>query len=110
MFPFGETLVIRSLVETGEDVNGNPIREWVAQAAVPGCAFDPGGTVESVEPGRNPTVTSPRVLSMSPIAARARDRAVIRGLTFEVDGDVAEYLNPFTGFRGWVLNLKRTEG
>lgn len=110
MFPHGETLVIQRRVEGTEDSHGNAVVTYVPRSPVRGCAFDPGGTVESFEPGRNPTITSPRVLSLLPVAAAPGDRAVIRGLTFEVEGDVAEYANPFTGFRGWVVNLKRVEG
>lgn len=110
MFPYGDDVVVQRRTDGAEDAHGNATVTYVAQSPVRGCAFDPGGTVERFEPGRNPTITSPRVLSRLPITASPGDRVTVRGLLFEVQGDVAEYRNPWTGFTGWVLNLQRVEG
>ncbi len=111
MFPFGEPVVFEASSEASEDVYGNPIVSWGVPVTVEDCAFDPGGSVESVEPGRNAVVSNPRVFAPAGTVVKARDRVTARGKVFLVDGDPAEWLNPFTGWTpGVVVNLERAGG
>lgn len=111
MFPFGEPVIFEASVLGSEDAHGNPTTSWAAPVTVEGCAFDPGGSVESVEPGRNAVVTNPRVFVPAGTVVGSRDRVTVRGLVFVVDGDPAVWRSPFTGWApGVVVNLERVGG
>lgn len=133
MFPYGEVVTFEALDDGVEDAHGNPVGAYGAAVAVPGCAFDPGGTVESYGPGRDTVITSPRVFIPSGVSVfeetnffvfgtddegtsqrvsvSPRDRVTVRGITYEVTGDPADWVNPFTGWApGGVVSLERVSG
>ena len=111
MFPFGEPVVFEAAVSGTEDVHGNPVDSWGQPVTVDGCAFDPGGSTESIEPGRAPVVTSPRIYAPPGTVVGRRDRATVRGVTYLVDGDPALWRNPYTGSEpGIVVELERAHG
>jgi hypothetical protein len=111
MFPFGESVIFEAAVLGSEDAHGNLISTFGAPVTVEGCAFDPGGSVESVEPGRNAVVSTPRVFAPTGTVVGSRDRVSVRGLVFLVDGDPAVWRNPYTGSNpGIVVNLERVGG
>ena len=112
-FPFGESVSFEALSVGNVDAHGNPVESYGSPVVVPGCAFDPGGTVESFGPGRDVVVTSPRVFVPSSVAVpvAARDRVTVRGARFQVRGDPAVFTNPFTGWTpATVVNLERVAG
>jgi len=114
MLPYGETVTrLRATAvldpysqrETGED--------WSApdELEIPGCAFDPGGSLESAEVGREPVVSTPTLYAPVDADVTARDRVIMRGRTWLVDGDPAEYRSPFSGWApGLVVKLKAVTG
>lgn len=111
MFPFGEPVTVQARVVGSEDSHGNPIETFADPVTVDGCAFDPGGSVETLEPGREAVVTRPRVFVPVGTVVTARSLMTVRGLLYRVDGDPADYRNPFTGWQpGIVVNLERAEG
>ena len=117
-----------AFVEGATDAHGNPVESWGALVDVPGCAFDPGGTVESYTPGRDLVVSTPRVFIPGGVSVfeetdffifdgdtrvqvSPRDRVIVRGVTYEVRGDPANWVNPFTGWApGGSVNLERVAG
>lgn len=111
MFSFGESVIFEAVVTGSEDAHGNPVETWGAPVTVEGCAFAPAGSIESVEPGRNPVVTSPTVFAPAGTAVSARDRVTVRGLLYQVDGDPAVWHNPYTGSDpGVAITLERVGG
>ena len=129
MFPFGETVTFEALSTSATDAHGNPVESFVDPVDVPGCGFDPGGTVETYTPGRDAVVSSPRLFIPSGVfvyeetnlfvldefgsryGVNARDRVTVRGIRYEVQGDPADWINPFTGWSpGGVVNLSRVAG
>lgn len=111
MFPFGEPVKIQARVVGSEDSHGNPIETFAPEVIVDGCAFDPGGSVEASEPGREAVVSSPRVFVPAGTLVTARSLLTVRGLLYRVDGDPAEWKNPFTGWEpGIVATLERASG
>lgn len=116
VFPHGETVVFERLVDGPADVFGNPTVVYAQPAAVAGCGFDPGGSVETYGPGRDVVVSSPRVflpggVTVTGLALSSRDRVTVRGLLYEVKGDPADWVNPFTGWApGGVVELERVAG
>jgi hypothetical protein len=113
VFPFGEPVVFQARVVGVEDSHGNPIESFAAPVTVEGCAFDPGGSIETMEPGREAVVSRPRVFVPPGNLAgvTARSLATVRGLLYRVDGDPADFRSPFTGWEpGIVVNLERAGG
>lgn len=94
-----------------EDAHGNPIESFADPVTIEGCAFDPGGSVETVSPGREVVVTSPRVFLPAGTFITARSRVTVRGMLYQVEGDPAAWRSPFTGWEpGTVAVLGRTDG
>jgi hypothetical protein len=111
-FPFGEAVTFEALSVSSVDAHGNPVESYGTPVTVSGCAFDPGGTVESFEPGRDVVTTSPRVFVPSGAGSvSSRDRVTVRGKLYAVQGDPAVFTNPFTGWTpATVVNLERVAG
>jgi hypothetical protein len=79
--------------------------------AIPDCGFNPGRSTEPVQDARNAVITQPEVYAPTGSDVLAGDRLVVRGVTFEVDGNPGDYRNPFTGWRpGIVIALKEVAG
>jgi len=111
MFPFGETVTVQALVVGAEDVHGNPAETFAPSVDVDDCAFDPGGSVETLSPGREVVVSRPRVFLPAGTLITARSKVTVRGLEYRVDGDPADWKNPFTGWEpGIVAVLERAGG
>lgn len=112
-FPFGEAVErLRagtkidpySGEEIGSDWSNPDVEEMVAAVA-------PGASVEAWQVGRD-TVDIAYTLYL-PFGADVlvTDRVVVRGETFDVDGLVAGWRSPFTGWEaGTVVQLKRRAG
>ena len=111
MFPFGEPVVFEARVAGSEDAHGNPTDSWSAPVTVQGCAFDPGASQEVFEPGRDPVTSAPRVFAPAGTVVTARSRVTVRGQVFLVDGEPAEWRNPYTGSTpGVVVTLEKVDG
>jgi len=111
MFPFGESVIFEARVTGSEDAYGNPVESFGAPVTVPGCAFDPGASQEVYEPGRNPVTTAPRVFAPVGTVVTARSRVTVRGKVYLVDGEPAEWWNPYTGSTpGTVVTLEAVDG
>jgi hypothetical protein len=114
MFPFGETVVRQRATSVTDPYSGEATgASWDAPSTltIPGCGFNPGQSSEPVQDARNAVITRPEVYAPSGADILAGDRLVVRGETFDVDGDPADWRSPFTGWRpGLVVPLKRVEG
>lgn len=88
--------------------------DWSSPSSltIEGCGFDPGGSSLLVEVGRVPVVTKPTVYDFSFADVVLGDRLVVRGKTYDVDGEPASWENsPLTGWSpGQVITLKLVEG
>lgn len=113
-FPHGETVTrLRRYAET--DPYSGEVEEvsWedAYELEVAGCAFNPGVSSEPLEVGRNAVITRPEVYAPAGSDILAGDRLVVRDLTYEVAGDVADFRSPFTGWQpGIVVRLERVDG
>lgn len=114
-FPFGETvLFLPHLGDATDDAHGNPVDSWAAESAgvaIPGCAFNPGTSVESAEGNRNSVTTTPELYCPRNAPITAKGRVLVRGELYEVDGNPGRYVNPFTGWAPpLVVKLRQVSG
>lgn len=114
MFAHGETITRLRGVPATDRFSGEVVTlDWTSPARqdITGCGFDPGTSVESLEVARDTVNTQPTVYAPSGADVTALDRVIVRGREWQVDGDPAEYVNPFTGWAaGLVIKLKAVTG
>jgi hypothetical protein len=116
MIPFrhGETVtrLRATLIEdpySSEDTE--PDWEFPAELDIPGCAFNPGVSSEPLQNARNAVITRPEVYAPPGADVLAGDRLVVRGVTYEVQGNPQDWISPFTGWHpGLVVPLEAVEG
>lgn len=112
--PYGETVTrLRGVPVSDRFSNESTALDWStpAQLAVKGCAFDPAASTEPLEQARNGVLSKPTIYAPAGSDITAHDRLVVRGRTWQVDGDPADYRSPFTGWAaGLVVRLKAMEG
>ena len=110
MFTFGERLHVYRATTT-VDRYGNTIPStWQLVATIDG-GFAPTSTREDTTQGREAVISDASVYVACGADARAGDRIEVRGSTYEVVGDPAEWVNPFTGWAaGAEIRLRRVAG
>lgn len=88
-------------------------RSWTdpTPTPYPKCAVYQNTTEEPTEDGRNSVRTATTVLLPANADITARDRVVVRGQTFEIDGDPFPWHSPFTGWEpGTQVTLGKVVG
>lgn len=114
MFPYGETVIRQRATIVVDPYSGEPgDTDWtnLSVLTIVGCAFDPGGSLEPTEQGRTSVITQPTVYAPPGSDVLAGDRLVVRGRTWDVDGDPADWRSPFTGWEpGMVIKVKAVTG
>lgn len=114
MFPHGETVVRQRATSADNPYSGEAgDTDWTTPGllTITGCAFDPGGSLEPTEQGRTAVITQPTLYAPPNSDVLAGDRLVVRGRTWDVDGDPADWRSPFTGWEpGMAIKLKAVEG
>lgn len=113
MFPHGESVTVLAAGVVSDPYSGQPAENWDAPTSteVVGVAVEPRPSNEPVQDARN-AVTSGFTLYLPPgTEITARDRVQVRGDTYRVLGDPAEWRSPFSGWdAGIVVQVERTEG
>jgi hypothetical protein len=112
-FPYGEPATRLRGTPLVDRFSGEATSiDWTAPNTAPLTgAFDPGSSTVQFEVGRDPVVTQPSFITDFGADVRAGDRLTIRGRTWDVDGDPAEYRSPFSGWEaGMVVKLKAVRG
>lgn len=118
MFPYGETVTrLRRLSWTDPYSGESSPRPWDDEDHEPDaldiedCAFNPGSSSDVAADGRSPVTTNPTVYAPAGADVKAGDRLVVRGVAYDVDGNPAEWRNPFTGWEaGLAVTLELVEG
>lgn len=115
-FPHGELVVILRARRVIDPYSGElEDLDWTDPIEIPypGCAVEPRSTDEpfDIERWRAPVITGIRVFGPPDMDVTADDRALVRGEVWEVDGDPARPVNPWTGWRpGTVVQLRKVRG
>ncbi|MDQ0283764.1 hypothetical protein [Rhodococcoides fascians] len=95
------------------DDNDDPIAGSSIPVAVPGCVIEPLGSTEAPERGRNGRVTRMRIIitEKPPVPILNTGTIIVRGVEFEIDGDVAENIDDEDPEDcSWVVELMKAVG
>lgn len=97
---------------SGTDAHGNEIPTYGAAVTLTGTyGFDHGSTSEPRLPGQDRVIVEPTLYGPYSMPFLPRDRAVIRGKTYEVDGEVRQWKHMRSGKEaGAVVTLRRVDG
>ena len=73
--------------------------------------FDPGSSSEPRLPGQSRVIVEPTLYGPYTMPFQPQDRAIVRGVTYEVEGVVRQWRNMFTNREaGAVVSLRRVDG
>jgi hypothetical protein len=101
MFPFGKPVVL---------FRRNTDGSFGSAEVIAGCAVAPRTQTEPPVPSFPPLTSGRTVYAPPGTVVSPRDRVVVEGTTFEVDGDPEVWDSPYTGSRmGVVINLRRAD-
>lgn len=99
-------------VGAGEDAHGNEVETWGAPVSLVGVyGFDPGSTSEPRLAGHDRVIVEPTLYGPFDMPFQPRDRVIVRGDTYEVDGKVRQWRHMRSGHEaGAVVTLRRVDG
>lgn len=107
----GETVTLHPLIDGADDAHGNPVEEWGPDVERKKCAIEPRVHEVDTELGRSAVVYGFNVYDTFDSPVAEKDEMTVRGVRCMVDGEIARWLNPFTGEpKGSVITLKRVDG
>lgn len=113
-FLHGETIVRQRATATANVYSGQSDGlSWATpnELDVAGVAVAPGGTLEPLEVGRAAVESDLTLYLPHGADVRPLDRVVVRGDTYEVQGERADWSNPYTGDEpGSVIQANRVAG
>lgn len=114
-FPNGETVQVLTAGTHTDPYSGEEEPSWdpddVTSRDVDGVAVEPRPSSEPVEDARNSVVSGFTLYFPADDPINAQNRVVVRGGTYSVLGDPADWRHPSTGWRpGIVVQVGRTVG
>jgi hypothetical protein len=113
MFPFGETVTVLTAGTTTDPYSTESTDDWTNPTSleVPGVAVEPKPTGEPLEDARHRVVSGYTLYFPADVFPTPQQRVVVRGATYEIDGESAVWRSPFTGWTpGNVVQTKREVG
>ena len=111
--PHGETVIVHPYMEdAGRDNYNNPVPGFGEDIVRPHCAVSPRVEPEDRDRrSRTMVIEGYDVYDTYGSPVTAYDEVTVRGVRYEVDGEVARWRNPFTGSQpGCMFKLKRVSG
>lgn len=113
-YAFGETVTRqRAAAATDPYSSEATVLDWTApdELAITGVAVEPLSTLEAQTDGRQRVELDLRLYLPFGADIEPLDRVVVRGRTFEVQGERSDWHNPFTGSEpGSVVVCTKVEG
>ncbi len=108
----GETVQRVPYVGAAEDAHGNETATYGAAVTLTGeYGFDPGSSSEPRIAGQSRVIVEPTLYGPYDMPFLPRDRAVVRGATFEVDGEVRKWRHMQSNREaGAVVTLRKVSG
>lgn len=94
----------------GSDEMGDDVKEWGDPEDVGIWFFDPGGSIETGDPGHDRVITTPALYGPHGLPFRAKDKCVVDGVPHLVEGHARHWDFPGMNVSGSVVKLKLVEG
>jgi len=108
--PHGQTVTIVP-GPPGTDAYGDPLPITRIGGDITGCAVAPRYSSEPTERGRQGVIVGLTIYPPAGSDILFTDQVRVRGVLYDIDGDPAEWENPFTGDTpGMEVALKRAVG
>ena len=93
------------------NAHGNVKDTWADPVEVGIYAFNPGATEDMLTPGHDRDIARPSIYVPTGVVMGARDRVVIDGDPYEVDGETRVFTSPFTSrMDGNQVGLRKVAG
>lgn len=106
-----ETVQHEPFIAGATNSHGNPVEQWGPAVEVGIYAFNPGSTEDVPMAGHDRDVSTPAIYVPLGVVMDARDRVVVRGERYEVDGDTRVFRNPYNGrMDGNQIDLRKVAG
>lgn len=107
-FPHGETVQRLAYTAMTTNAHGVEVPSHAAPVDVVGAGFAPGGALDTTDLG---IASSPTLYLDYDQPASQHDLWVVRGELYRVDGLIARWRHPHSGWEaGTVIQLKRVTG
>ena len=114
MFPHGETVTVLTAGYEEDPYSQDLVQSWEwtpTEVDVAGCAVEPRPSSEPSQEARNATVSGFTLYMPAGTVIGPQNRVRVRGGTYEVLGEKAEWVSPFTGWApGVVVQVQRVDG
>lgn len=112
-FPAGETVTLLTPGTSADPYSGGTEEDWGSPTSVDilQCGVEPRPSGEPTQDARNAVTSGFTLYLPSGLGVTAGHRFQVRGEVYEVLGDPADWVNPFTGWEpGTIVQVERTEG
>lgn len=113
MFAHGETVTVLTANSVTDPYSGDASESWdnPTELNVSGVGVEPRPSNEPVQDARNAVISGFTLYFPTGTAIGPQNRVVVRGGTYDVLGEAADWRNPFTGWApGLVVQVERTAG
>lgn len=107
-----ESVVHLPYLGAGEDAHGNETEAWGEPVELEGVyGFDPGSSNEPRRPGQERVIVEPSLYGPFDMPFSPRDKAIVRGGTYEIEGVVRRWKHMRSGREaGGVVSLRKVDG
>ena len=110
MFAHGETVTVLPGPPT-TDAYGEPIPSTRTGGDITGCAIAPRMSTEPTERGRQGVIVGLTVYAPAGSDILSTDSLMVRGHSYLVEGEPAEWVSPYTGWTpGLEVAIRRAVG
>lgn len=106
----GETVIRKRSTGGGVDDYGDPIPGTTTEVPIHGCLVSPRESSELTSNGRAGVIIGLTVYAPPSADVVSTDQVIVRGTTYNVEGEPGLWASPFTGPRGLQFALERVEG
>ena len=113
IFPHGETVTVQTAGTITDPYSGEQISDWTTPTGVnvAGVGVEPRPSGEPTQDARNAVVSGFTLYFPPTSVVSAANRVVVRGGTYDVIGEPAVWVSPFTGWApGVIVQVERTAG
>lgn len=112
-FPYGETVQVLTAGTLTDPYSGEDAPDWddPTSVSVAGVGVEPRPSGEPLQDARNQITSGYTLYFPASATVTPQNKVIVRGVTYDVLGEPAVWVNPFTGWQpGQVVQVERSEG